>query len=471
MLDFLPLPAVIVDLETTGSNAARDRVTEVGLVELDADGSVREWSSLVNPGQSIPPHIQWLTGISNDMAATAPRFESLAGELHRRLDGRLFIAHNARFDLGFLRNEFERCGLRFSARPLDTVRLSRALYPEQARHGLEAVVARHGLMARPRHRALGDALAVRDFLLAAAAERGAAAVATAVAGLRRRPSLPPYLEDNLDEIPAVPGVYFFYGEQDSLLYVGKSKNLAARVPAHFAGGDTSPRALRLAQQVRRIDWQETAGELSALLREARLVKERQPLFNRRLRREGRLCTLRLQPADDGLLRPEVVGAAALAGVPARMYGLFASAAAAREQLRALAAAHGLCLYATGLERRSARPCPARQLRRCAGHCEGAEDAAAHNRRLLSALADFALKAWPWPGPVGVVEEGRGRREIQVVDNWCWLGTATSKEEAAALLAARPAPVFDRDTYRLLVGALFGARPPRVIFLAAGDAAG
>lgn len=471
MLDFLPLPAVIVDLETTGSNAARDRITEVGLVELDADGSGREWSSLVNPGQSIPPHIQWLTGISNDMVAGAPRFECLAAELHRRLDGRLFIAHNARFDLGFLRNEFERCGLRFSARPLDTVRLSRTLYPEQTRHGLEALVARHGLAVRPRHRALGDALAVRDFLLTAAAERGAAAVATAVAGLRRRPSLPPYLEDNLDEIPAVPGVYFFYGEQDSLLYVGKSKNLATRVPAHFAGGDTSPRALRLAQQVRRIDWQEAAGELSALLREARLVKERQPLFNRRLRREGRLCTLRLQPADDGLLRPEVVGGAALAGMPGRMYGLFASPAAAREQLRELAAAHGLCLYATGLERRSARPCPARQLRRCGGHCEGAEDATAHNRRLASALADFALKVWPWPGAVGVVEEGRVGREIQVVDNWCWLGTATSEEAAVALLAARPAPVFDRDTYRLLVSALLGARPPRVISLVAGGNAG
>lgn len=471
MLDFLPLPAVIVDLETTGGRASFDRITEVGLVEIDADGSVREWSTLVNPGQPIPPHIQWLTGISNAMVAGAPAFADIATDLLARLAGRLFIAHNARFDYGFLRNEFGRLGLRFSARPLDTVRLSRALHPEAARHSLDAVAARHGLAIAQRHRALGDARAVLHFLQAARAEAGPERLAAAVADLRRRPALPPYLADNLDDIPETPGVYFFYGEDDALLYVGKSKNLAARVPAHFAGTDTSTRALRLVQQVRRIDWQETAGELSALLQEARLVKERQPLFNRRLRREGRLCTLCLHEDGDGLLRPEVVAAAGMAAVRPRMYGLFASPAAATRQLRELAAEHGLCLHATGLEARAGRPCSARQLRRCRGHCEDAETALAHNLRLTAALADLALKVWPWEGPVGVVEEcaGNGRREILVVDNWCWLGSAADEAGLAALLAAPRRPVFDRDTYRLLVGALLGRRPPRLLPLRYGPA--
>lgn len=473
MLDFLPLPAVIVDLETTGAHATHDRITEIGLIEIDADGSVREWSTLVNPGASIPPTIQWLTGISNEMVASAPRFETIAQALQERLAGRLFIAHNARFDYGFLRNEFGRCGQRFLARPLDTVRLSRTLYPEQALHSLDALIERHGLAAVQRHRALGDARAVLEFLQAAATELGAARVAEAVVGLRKRPTLPPYLEDNLDELPEAPGVYFFYGEQQALLYVGKSKNLAARVPAHFAGSDTSTRALRLAQQVRRIEWQEAAGELSALLREARLVKERQPLFNRRLRREGRLCTLQLVEDAAGLLRPRVVIAADMAGVQPRMFGLFASPTAARQKLRELAAAHQLCLYAAGLEPRSARPCSARQLRRCAGHCQGAESALLHNGRLVMALAGLALKVWPWQGPVGVVEEcpGSGLREIQVIDNWCWLGTAASEQEIADVLATRRPPVFDRDTYSLLAGALFGRHPPRIIPLAAGAAHG
>lgn len=462
MLTYLPLPAVVVDLETTGGRADNDRITEVGLVEIDADGTVREWSTLVNPGIGIPPHIQWLTGITDAMVAEAPSFAVLAGELFARLEGRLFIAHNARFDYGFLRNEFARTGRRFSTRPLCTVRLSRALYPDSPRHNLDTVVARHGIAMEGRHRALADARAVFDFLRIAGAEQAPARLQAALGELRRRPSLPPYLEDNLDALPEGPGVYYFYGEDDALLYVGKSKNLSARVPSHFAGGDASTRALRLAQQVRRIAWEETAGELSALLREARLVKERQPLFNRRLRRESRLCSLQLVEGEDGLLRPEVVSAEVLARIRPRMYGLFASPTAAKRALREIAAAHRLCLQATGLEARGTRACSARQLRRCEGHCEGQESAVAHNLRLLAALQALALKVWPHAGPVGVVEERNGRREIHVVDNWCWLGTATSDEELQALLATPSRPVFDRDTYSLLVSAFFGRQRRHLI---------
>lgn len=462
MLHILPLPAVIVDLETTGSRASHDRITEIAIVTLEADGRVHDWSTLVNPGQPIPPTIQALTGISDAMVATAPAFEAIAAEVFDRLEGRLFIAHNARFDHGFLREAFARTGRRFVTRPLDTVRLSRALYPDAARHSLDSLIARHGLVAGDRHRALGDARALLGVLAAAVAEHGREAVAAAVATLRRRPSLPPYLEDNLDELPDAPGVYFFHGEDDALLYVGKSRNLSARVPAHFASGDTSARALRLAQQVRRVSWQETAGELSALLLEARLVKERQPLFNRRLRREGRLCTWRLREDDAGLLRPEVVFAADMTRIEPRMYGLFASPAAAKQTLRELAAARGLCLQATGLEARGRRPCSARQLRRCQGLCEGAESASAHNQRLTEALAGVALRTWPHPGPVGVVEEGGGRREIHVIDNWCWLGSVDSDEALAEVLAAPRPRAFDRDTYSLLVGVFFGKRPLPVL---------
>jgi DNA polymerase-3 subunit epsilon len=464
MLSFLPLPAVIVDLETTGGRAAWDRITEIGLIGIAADGSVSEWSTLVNPGCSIPPHIQWLTGISNEMVAEAPAFEDLAAELHARLSGRLFIAHNARFDYGFLRSEFGRSGLRYVTRPLCTVRLSRALYPDSPRHNLDTVVARHGIAMENRHRALGDARAVFDFLRIAGAEQGPERMTQALAELRKRPALPPYLEDNLDTLPETPGVYFFYGEDDVLLYVGKSKNLAARVPSHFASGDSSGKALRLAQQVRRIEWEETAGELSALLREARLVKERQPLHNRLLRREARLCSLQLVEGADGLLQPDIVYAADLAGIRPRMYGLFAGATAAKKKLRDLVTEHRLCLYATGLEQRSLRPCSARQLKRCSGYCDGNESTVQHNLRFLQALQELALKVWPWPGPVGVVEEcaENGLREIQVIDNWCWLGSASSDEELQEILAAPQRPVFDRDTYSLLVSALFGRNKRQVM---------
>ena len=159
-------PIACVDLETTGGTAVHHRIIEVGIVLLDGGEVVDSWSSLVNPGMRIPPSIEDFTGISNDMVAGAPAFEDLRAEVRRRLDGRLFIAHNARFDYGFVRNEFRRLGERFSAPVLCTVRLSRSLFREHARHNLDALIERYGLDCGQRHRALGDA-AVLPPLLAA----------------------------------------------------------------------------------------------------------------------------------------------------------------------------------------------------------------------------------------------------------------------------------------------------------------
>ena len=153
----LPQDLVFVDLETTGGNAARDRITEVGIVHFRAGECAGEWSSLVNPECHIPSYIEAFTGISNDMVANAPRFSDIALELQQRLHGAVFVAHNARFDYSFLRSEFRRIDSHFSARVLCTVKLSRRLYPEQHRHSLDAVMLRHGLSCTSRHRALGDA--------------------------------------------------------------------------------------------------------------------------------------------------------------------------------------------------------------------------------------------------------------------------------------------------------------------------
>src|SRR5438105_4366511 len=133
-------PLAIVDLETTGTHPAHDRVTEIAVLEVNGFELTAEWSTLVNPGISIEPGIQALTGISNEMVAAAPRFAALAGALYERLDGRLFIAHNARFDYGFLRREFERAGLTYLSKTLCTVKLSRRLYPEHARHNLDSLI-------------------------------------------------------------------------------------------------------------------------------------------------------------------------------------------------------------------------------------------------------------------------------------------------------------------------------------------
>lgn len=159
-------PLAIVDLETTGGHITRDRITEIGILLVDGD-QVRPWRALVNPGMPIPPFIEQMTGISNAMVAEAPPFEALAAELLQLLHGRLFIAHNARFDYSFLKNAFRRLELPWRAQQLCTVKLSRLLYPQHYKHNLDSLIARFNLGCANRHRALDDAEAVWRFLGAA----------------------------------------------------------------------------------------------------------------------------------------------------------------------------------------------------------------------------------------------------------------------------------------------------------------
>ena len=251
-------PLAVVDLETTGGAPAWDRITEIGVIEVDGFEVSSEWSTLVNPGAAIPAPIQALTGITNDMVAAAPSFAELAADLYERLAGRLFVAHNARFDYGFLRREFERAGIRFHAKTLCTVRLSRRLYGAQASHTLDSLIARHGIDCRARHRALPDADAAWQFLRIAAREHGEEVLAVAARQVARQAALPPHVDRaTIDEIPEAPGVYVFYGEAGIALYVGMSRSMRSRVVQHF-----SP-ATAWTREVRRIDWQRTVGELGA----------------------------------------------------------------------------------------------------------------------------------------------------------------------------------------------------------------
>src|SRR6185436_15173326 len=141
-------PAIaFVDLETTGTTPQGDRVTEIGIVRVVDGRLAEEWSTLVNPECPIPEEIQALTGITNAMVRDKPTFAELRREVAERLAGHVFVAHNARFDYGFLKNEFRRVEMPFTADVVCTVRLSRRLFPEAAGHSLDALIARHRLEA------------------------------------------------------------------------------------------------------------------------------------------------------------------------------------------------------------------------------------------------------------------------------------------------------------------------------------
>ena len=450
---------LLLDLETTGGDPVRDRITEIAAMRIDDGRVLASWHSLVRPDCPIPPLIQRLTGITDAMVASAPAFEDLLADLLPLLDGAVLVAHNVRFDHGFLKNALARAGVERRLRTLCTVRLSRRLEPQCRSHGLDALIRRHALPNPQRHRAMGDVQVLHAWLARMAEIHGAAVVRQhAQALLQTAASLPAQLRTDVDSLPDGPGVYLFHGDGDLPLYIGKSVQVRRRVLSHFQADHADAREMRLSQQVRRIEVLPTAGEFGALLLEARLVKQLQPLHNRQLRRDNRLCSWRLQA--DPRQRPLLVLARDEEWQPGefpRLYGVYRSRRQAQQRLRDIAGQHALCQRVLGLEPGSGR-CFAHQLGGCRGACCGGEDLEQHAQRVHDALQGERLRAWPYAGPLLLREvsaDGQ-RSQVHVFEHWRHLGSADDQAGLRRLLGERRAGgalAFDLDTYRLLLGRL------------------
>ncbi|MBC8006770.1 MAG: ethanolamine utilization protein [Prolixibacteraceae bacterium] len=441
---------IFLDLETTGATAHSDRITEIGLVEVDKGRYIGEWSSLVNPERPIPPLIGSLTGITDAMVANAPTFAELACDLYQRLAGKTLVAHNARFDFGFLQNEFRRVGLKFAPDVLCTVRLSRRLYPHERRHNLDSLIQRYGLACENRHRALADARVLWDFTQRIHQELETSEIHKAVADQLRKPQLPPGLPADLpDRLPEAPGVYAFYSPGNVALHVGKSTNLRARVLSHFIG-DKRP-AWRTSAEIARVEWDVAAGELGMQIRHMQWMKRLRPLHNSKPRHNEEFWTLQWDPVD-GPSIPVPVDATELdLSRTSSLHGMFRSRRTALNALRKTADEHGLCHIGAGLQT-GPGPCLGYQLKRCHGLCVGRETAIGHSMRMMQALHALQICAWPHAGPIGIREHDAmsGRIEIHVMDRWLHLGTVETDADLQDILQTRTDTPFDADIYRLLV---------------------
>ncbi len=456
---------VFVDIETTGGNATRDRITELAILTMKDGELVSEWETLINPETWIPEHIQHLTGINNDMVSVAPTFEKVSKEVLERLSGFVFIAHNARFDYGFIKNEFKRCGVQFKAPVLCTVKLSRNLFPDQRRHNLDSIMHRHGLACSARHRAYGDARVLFDFMCALYSQLDAEDVDSVITRLLKKPSLPPALsEEQVDSVPDGPGVYRFYDKQGVLLYVGKSVRLRDRVLSHFSSDHQHSKEMKISQNIASIDCIETAGELGALLLEAKLIKKELPVYNYRLRRYDRLVTIYWDMDDEQSL-PAIHTAETVD--PRKIdkhFGLFKTSKKAKEKLSQLAKEHQLCEKLLGLETGKGA-CFAYQLKRCRGACVGQESEIQHRIRLMQALLPLRNQAWPYAGRIGIreISADRKKTDIHLFDHWCYLGTAEHEAELNQLkLFEDNDLMFDLDTYRILTSFLNKTKCPDII---------
>lgn len=449
----LPDPHVLIDLETTGANPVSDRITEIALLRVEGGEVVARWQSLVNPGCGIPPFIQRIIGITDDMVAHAPTFAELADRVRGLLAGAVFVAHNARFDYGFIRNAYARLGQDFEAPVLCTVKLSRALHPEHHRHGLDALIERHGFVCDARHRAMGDVEVLWQFASMIRERFPADVLSRAVERAMKFAARPPGLPDGvLEGLPEWPGVYTFFGENDTLLFVGRGANLRARVTEHFSTGKRKGKDAELAARVRRLEWEETAGELTALLRETELIRALRPPHNRPPSPPGEVFGLRLLASRRNasvLQRVKLDGTDPVEWQD--VHGTFRSRKEAEHLLRELVHVYRLCPRRLGIEPAGKGACIAYQNKRCAGVCVGKESIEAHDARLVGALAAVGLKAWPWSGAVVITErsEHADRCAHHLFDQWCHLGSAADDAALAELCAARPSRRFDLDTCRML----------------------
>jgi DNA polymerase-3 subunit epsilon len=440
----------VVDVETTGTSATYGQIIEIGILRIEDGVVVDTYNTLVRPSRGLNPVISSLTGITDADLSKAPLFEHVAPRVRELLEGAIFVAHNARFDYSFVKSEFRRLGIAWNAKTLCTVKLSRKLFPSARGHNLDALIERHKLPMESRHRAFDDAYALVAFIEAATKVRGADLVAGAIEDALGSHTLPAALDPALlAGLPHAPGVYVFYAEDGTVLYVGKSVDIKARVRSHFSSDHLSGKERSMCAETARVEHEETSGELSALLRESALVKELMPVYNRKLRKAKKLAVLAREADERGFhrvaagyqdeLEPEDLS---------RIQGVFRTASQAKAALAAAAKEHRLCPKLLGLEK-GAGPCFAYQLGRCLGACAGKERADAYNARVAAAFEGSRLRSWPFAGLIVLPEDPAAEEgTAYVIDQWriekviSYTADGASEEEAEG--------AFDLDSYKILV---------------------
>lgn len=444
----LPQKIAFVDLETTGGRLFYDRIIEVGIVILENGQVSKKYSSLVNPQKYLPPEIVQITGIQDKDLEDAPTFSQIKDRILELLDGCVFVAHNVRFDYGFLKSEFKRFDFTFSTKHFCTVKLSRTLFPQFPRHNLDALIERFKFDCSNRHRALDDAQVICDFYQLVTKQFSPKVVEEALSLALKKPSIPIHIKPQvLDGLPEAPGVYIFYGENNLPLYVGKSINIKERVMSHFSNDHSSNIEMKISQQIKAIETVRTAGELGALIKEAQLVKRLQPLYNRKLRHLRKLNVLKRAITQEGY---QTVSLETITSIDSsqieNIVGIFKTQKSAKEFLINAAKEHRLCEKLLGVEN-SKTSCFGYRLARCKGACVGKESTALYNLRFILALSKHLIQPWPFDGPVMIKEKNymEDREETFFIDKWCFLGSIENEGGGFVEQSSQ----FDLDTYKIL----------------------
>lgn len=400
----------IIDIETTGGLAKRDRITEIAIVVSDGKQIIDQYDTLVNPGISIPYNITRITGITNDMVADAPKFYEVAKKVVEMTDDTVFVAHNVSFDYGFIQKAFSSLGYSFSKRRLCTVRMSRKAFPGLKSYSLGNLIKHFKIEVKDRHRALEDAVATTKIFHmileqkpADIKERQLIAKSVALSRLPEGITL-----DYINGLPEETGVYYMSDEDDDIVYIGKSINIQKRIKQHFSKVDS--KTDKMIQKVRSIHYELTGSELAALIKEAVEIKQLKPEINKALRRSDYPYGVYIVESENSY---HYFKSAKITTALENSYEIISrnsSARSAKSFIKRYTHAFGLCKVINGVEKNTGGACFDYTLQKCLGACIELESPESYNERVFEAaeMTNVFLE----PNFV-IVDHGRSKDEKAV----------------------------------------------------------
>lgn len=452
MIKSYPKPLVFCDVETTGHSAKFGKITEIACIRYENGKEVDRLVTLLDPQVDIPYSIEMITGISNDLVRGSPYFHEIAEKVDEIFEGATLVAHNARFDFGFIQSEMERCGLTFNPEYICTARLSRNLFKQYRSHNLSVIIDRFNFKCEARHRALGDTLVLVQFAkyLDKEVEKEKLLKALGQKGLMY---LPPNIDEKmLKDIPSSPGVYSFYGKNGELLYVGKSVNLKSRIVSHFSSSLNDPKEKKMWEELHDISYIETASDLGASLLELYLIKKESPIFNRLSRKIKSLWYLKKYINEKGYISFKLDKTENLNDIDMKdIYGVYRTKRQAIEAMEKLVKSHKFCPRLLGIEKGNGL-CFSAQLGLCSGACGGKIDNEIYNLKVEIAFKEKLLKAWPYKDKKVIFQKNEKIKKMEkfVVNNWILESAEiyTEEGEGEKLFPVKE-ELFDYDMYKVL----------------------
>lgn len=373
----------ILDIETTGGAFNEEGITEIAIYRFDGHQTTDQFISLVNPEMPIQPFVVKLTGISNAMLQSAPKFYEVAKRIVEVTENCVVVAHNASFDYRVIRNEFRRLGYDFKAQTLDTVELAQKLIPDMPSYSLGKLARSLGIPVADRHRASGDALATLKLFKMLLEKDVNKDIVKSFIKTEVEKSLPANLIGLVDKVPSKTGVYYFHRADGSIIYIGKSRNMKKRVNQHFTGTTSKCRKIQL--ETAEVTYEETGSELIALLKESQEIKIQKPKYNRSQKKTRLQWALYSEVDKKGYVRlsvekydrnrKEVTG--------------FNSIVEAKSFVHRITQKYELCPKLTGVDD-SKSNCQSYSLKTCDGACLGEIPTETYNERVKLFLNDYTF---------------------------------------------------------------------------------